>query len=48
MSNESPEYRVIVQANNLAVEIDNEVMVVHKVRSAPDVDCFLGLQSYED
>lgn len=30
MSNESAEYRLIVQANNLAVEIDNEVMVVHK------------------
>ncbi|CAH7671402.1 U4/U6 small nuclear ribonucleoprotein Prp31 [Phakopsora pachyrhizi] len=30
MSNDSPEYRLIVQANNLAVEIDNEVMVVHK------------------
>ncbi|KAH9816507.1 U4/U6 small nuclear ribonucleoprotein Prp31 [Melampsora americana] len=30
MDNESVEYRLIVQANNLAVEIDNEVMVVHK------------------
>ena len=31
MSNDAAEYRLIVQANNLAVEIDNEVMVVHKV-----------------
>ncbi|OAV88633.1 hypothetical protein PTTG_08470 [Puccinia triticina 1-1 BBBD Race 1] len=30
MSNDAAEYRLIVQANNLAVEIDNEVMVVHK------------------
>ncbi|KAF9057735.1 hypothetical protein BJ165DRAFT_1538844 [Panaeolus papilionaceus] len=26
----NPEYSVIVQANNLAVEVDNEIMVVHK------------------
>ncbi|KAN0063123.1 U4/U6-U5 snRNP complex subunit prp31 [Thecaphora frezii] len=27
---ESPEYHLIVKANNLAVDVDNEVMVVHK------------------
>lgn len=30
-SAESPEYKLIVQANNMAVEIDNEVLVVQKV-----------------
>jgi len=28
----NPEYNVIVQANNLSVEIDNEILVVNKVR----------------
>lgn len=32
-SAESPEYKLIVQANNMAVEIDNEVLVVQKVSS---------------
>ncbi|PWN54308.1 Nop domain-containing protein [Violaceomyces palustris] len=27
---ETPEYQLIVKANNLAVDVDNEVMVVHK------------------
>ena len=27
----NPEYNVIVQANNLSVDVDNEIMVVHKV-----------------
>jgi hypothetical protein len=27
----NPEYNVIVQANNLSVEVDNEILVVHKV-----------------
>lgn len=31
-SAESAEYKLIVQANNMAVEIDNEVLVVQKVR----------------
>jgi U4/U6 small nuclear ribonucleoprotein PRP31 len=26
----NPEYQLIVQANNLSVDIDNEVLVVHK------------------
>lgn len=26
----NPEYNVIVQANNLAVDVDNEILVVHK------------------
>lgn len=30
-SSESPEYRLIVQANNYAVEIDNDILMVHKV-----------------
>ena len=29
----NPEYTLIVQANNLAVDIDNETLVVHKVRT---------------
>jgi hypothetical protein len=28
---ENPEYSLIVQANNLSVEIDNELLLVHKV-----------------
>lgn len=28
----NPEYNLIVQANNLAVDVDNEIMIVHKVR----------------
>lgn len=28
----NPEYNVIVQANNLSVEVDNEILVVHKAR----------------
>lgn len=26
----NPEYTLIVQANNLAVDVDNEIMLVHK------------------
>jgi U4/U6 small nuclear ribonucleoprotein PRP31 len=29
---EDPEYKLIVQANNLTVDIDNEILVVHKVK----------------
>lgn len=29
---DSPEYQLIVKANNLAVDVDNEIMVAHKVR----------------
>jgi len=28
----NPEYNLIVTANNLSVELENEIMVVHKVR----------------
>jgi U4/U6 small nuclear ribonucleoprotein PRP31 len=28
----NPEYTLIVQANNLSVDVDNEILVVHKVR----------------
>jgi U4/U6 small nuclear ribonucleoprotein PRP31 len=31
--NDSAEYQLIVQANNLSVEIDNEMLIVHKVSS---------------
>jgi U4/U6 small nuclear ribonucleoprotein PRP31 len=34
---ESSEYQLIVQANNLSVEIDNEMLVVHKASSPPFV-----------
>ena len=27
----NPEYNLIVQANNLSVDVDNEILVVHKV-----------------
>lgn len=27
----NPEYNLIVQANNLSVDVDNEVLMVHKV-----------------
>ncbi len=30
MLEDSPEYHLIVKANNIAVDVDNEVMVVHK------------------
>lgn len=30
----NPEYNLIVQANNLSVDVDNEILVVHKVRCA--------------
>ncbi|SGY21655.1 BQ5605_C016g08261 [Microbotryum silenes-dioicae] len=30
---DSQEYRLIVQANNLNVEVDNEMLIVHKVRA---------------
>ena len=33
-SPEAPEYKLIVQANNVAVEIDNEVLIVQKVGSS--------------
>jgi len=26
----NPEYNVIVKANNLSVDVDNEILVVHK------------------
>lgn len=28
----NPEYNLIVQSNNLSVDVDNEILVVHKVR----------------
>lgn len=33
----NPEYNVIVQANNLSVDVDNEVLVVNKVSSLSGV-----------
>lgn len=29
---ENPEYSLIVSANNISVEIENELLIVHKVR----------------
>lgn len=29
---ENPEYALIVQSNNLSVEVENELLLVHKVR----------------
>lgn len=34
-SHANPEYNLIVQANNLSVDVDNEILVVNKVRRAP-------------
>jgi len=31
MSLDNPEYALIVSANNLSVDVDNEILVVHKV-----------------
>jgi U4/U6 small nuclear ribonucleoprotein PRP31 len=31
----NPEYNIIVQANNLSVDVDNEILVVHKVYHFP-------------
>jgi U4/U6 small nuclear ribonucleoprotein PRP31 len=28
----NPEYNLIVQANNLSVDVDNEILLVHKVK----------------
>lgn len=36
----NPEYNVIVQANNLSVDVDNEILVVHKV-STPSPTTYL-------
>lgn len=36
---ENPEYALIVQSNNLSVEVENELMLVHKV-------CHNGLSPY--
>ncbi|KAN0127102.1 Nop domain containing protein [Lactarius tabidus] len=33
----NPEYNVIVQANNLSVDVDNEILVVHKAKIPPAV-----------
>ena len=55
-SAESPEYKLIVQANNMAVEIDNEVLVVQKVSwlsyyfnySGVRADCYAVKQFVRD
>lgn len=39
----NPEYNLIVQANNLAVDVDNEILVVNKVRT---VIIELGVLTY--
>ena len=37
----NPEYTLIVQANNLSVDVDNEILIVNKVRlRVPFVHCF--------
>lgn len=38
----NPEYNVIVQANNLSVDVDNEILVVHKV-----IICYSVRRSYK-
>lgn len=35
----NPEYNLIVQANNLSVDVDNEILVVHKVCFSVLYDC---------
>jgi U4/U6 small nuclear ribonucleoprotein PRP31 len=36
---ENPEYALIVQANNLSVELENELLLVHKVCSRSISPC---------
>jgi hypothetical protein len=40
----NPEYNVIVQANNLSVDVDNEILVVNKVQSF-DLHVFISMFS---
>ncbi len=49
----NPEYNLIVQANNLSVDVDNEIMVVHKVctyhsvlRSSHDILLFQFIRDH--
>lgn len=42
----NPEYNLIVQANNLSVDVDNEIMVVHKVRQSTAVSELRRLNCY--
>lgn len=51
MSLDNPEYALIVKANNLSVDIDNEILIVHKantpklVRASFFTHCPLSLYS---
>lgn len=36
MVEDDPEYQLIVKANTITVAIDNEILVVHKVKNAPN------------
>lgn len=40
----NPEYNVIVQANNLSVDVDNEILIVNKV-AFPGLDLQHSLTS---
>lgn len=40
-AHENPEYALIVSANNLSVDVDNEILIVHKVRSLTNSTLFL-------
>lgn len=33
----NPEYTLIVQANNLSVDVDNEILVVHKANTVSQI-----------
>jgi U4/U6 small nuclear ribonucleoprotein PRP31 len=53
----NPEYNVIVQANNLSVDVDNEILVVHKasfpffcagIMQVLTWSCFVPLQYIRD
>lgn len=44
-TSESPEYQLIVKANNYAVEVDNEVLLVHKASRGSCESAELNQQS---
>jgi hypothetical protein len=42
----NPEYNLIVQANNLSVDVDNEILLVHKVVISPALSLYLNFNVF--
>jgi U4/U6 small nuclear ribonucleoprotein PRP31 len=42
----NPEYNLIVQANNLSVDVDNEILLVHKVIISSVSSLYLDIDIY--